>query len=85
MHECSNHIQHEDEARGLYVVTHECIIPYSTCTCRDVLTGLYPHTSDYYNLKVTIFAATNVWYFYRLAQKRKILYLLTLAICTIEH
>ena len=31
MHECSNHIQHEVEAQGLYVVTHECIIPYSTC------------------------------------------------------
>ena len=40
MHECSNHIQHEDEARGLYVVTHKCIIPYSTS--RGVLTGLYP-------------------------------------------
>ena len=40
MHECSNHIQHEGEARGLYVVTHECIIPYSTS--RGVLTGLYP-------------------------------------------
>ena len=41
-HECSNHIQHEGEARGLYVVTHKCIIPYSTC--RGVLTGssLYP-------------------------------------------
>ena len=25
-HECSNHIQHEVEARGLYVVTHECHI-----------------------------------------------------------
>ena len=37
MHECSNHIQHEGEARGLYVVTHECIIPYSTS--RGVLTG----------------------------------------------
>ena len=41
MQECSNHIQHEGEARGLYVVTHECIIPYSTS--RGVLTGLYPH------------------------------------------
>ena len=40
MHECSNHIQHEGEAQGLYVVTHECIIPY--ITCRGVLTGLYP-------------------------------------------
>ena len=40
MHEYSNHIQHEGEARGLYVVTHKCIIPYSTC--RGVLTGLYP-------------------------------------------
>ena len=27
--------------QGLYVITHECIIPYSTC--RGVLTGLYPH------------------------------------------
>ena len=28
----------------LYVVTHECIIPYSTC--RGVLTGLYSHCCD---------------------------------------
>ena len=27
MHKCSNHIQHEGEARGLCVVMHECIIP----------------------------------------------------------
>ena len=44
MHEYSNHIQHKDAARGLYVVTHECIIPYSTC--RGVLTGLYPHSCN---------------------------------------
>ena len=38
MHECSNHIQHEGEAQGLYVVTHECNIPYSPC--RGALTDL---------------------------------------------
>ena len=26
MHKCSNHIQHEGKVRGLYVVTHECIL-----------------------------------------------------------
>ena len=56
MHGCSNHIQHEGKTRGLYVVTHECTIPYSTC--RGVLSGLYPHccnsttsvVSDYYGV-----------------------------------
>ena len=38
MHECSNHIQHKGEARGLYVVMHEYIIPYSPY--KGVLTGL---------------------------------------------
>ena len=39
MYKYSNHIQLQHEG-GLYVVTHECIIPYSAC--RGVLTGLYP-------------------------------------------
>ena len=26
MHKCSNYIQDKAEARGLYVVTHECIV-----------------------------------------------------------
>ena len=38
MRECSNHIHHEVEAQGLYVLTHKCIIPYSTC--RSVLKEL---------------------------------------------
>ena len=50
MHECSDHIQHEDEAQGMYVVTHKCIIPYSTC--RGVLTGLYPHSCNTYKCGV---------------------------------
>ena len=41
MHECSNHIQHEGEAQGLYVVTHVCII-LQTALLGGVLTGLYP-------------------------------------------
>ena len=32
MHEYSSHIQYEGEAQGLYVVTHECNIPYSPCS-----------------------------------------------------
>ena len=41
MHKCGNHIQHEGEARGLYLVTYECIsTPYSPDS--GVLTGLYP-------------------------------------------
>ena len=46
MHQ-ANYIQHEGEAQGLYVVTHECIIIiilYSTC--RGVLTDSYPHRSN---------------------------------------
>ena len=37
MHECSSHIQHKGEALGLFVVMHECIIPFSIY--RGVLTG----------------------------------------------
>ena len=41
MYECGNRIQHEGEARGLYVVTHECFsTPYSPGS--GVITGLYP-------------------------------------------
>ena len=47
MHECSNHIQHEGEARGLYMVTQECIIPYYNSTqCMGVLTSLYRYNAD---------------------------------------
>ena len=35
MHESSNHIKHKGEAQGLYVVTHECIIPYSIIPYHD--------------------------------------------------
>ena len=30
-HECSNHIQHEGEARGLYVVMQESRLPFLGC------------------------------------------------------
>ena len=45
MHKCSKHIQHEGEAWGLYVVTQEYIIPYSTY--RGVLTGSYKMQTKY--------------------------------------
>ena len=40
MHECGNLIQHEGEARGLYVVTARGHYPYTTG--RGGLTGSYP-------------------------------------------
>ena len=50
MQECSNHIQHEGKARGLYVVTHECIllqtalfVGESVKSGLDYWNGLYTH------------------------------------------
>ena len=40
MHECGNLIQHEGEARGLYVVTAQVHYPYSTGW--GALTCLHP-------------------------------------------
>ena len=31
MNECSNHIQYEGKAQGLYVVTHECTALVGVC------------------------------------------------------
>ena len=44
MHECSSHIKHKDKAGGLFVVKHECIIPYS------IRRGVLTHTVEIHSL-----------------------------------
>ena len=55
MHECSNHMQHEGEPQGLYVVTHKCIILQTSYTHWQCLIYIIGRKQAYYNTQLQVY------------------------------